>query len=81
MSVSDKPLRYRINEAPEAAGGLSITCLECGRTSCNPTDVEMCYCGYCHKFLRDPGDKDSTYHSSDEVKVDLERAAEDDGLV
>jgi len=48
-------VRYRIDEAPEARGGRSITCLLCNRTSYNQTDVEMCYCGFCHKFLRDPG--------------------------
>lgn len=29
---------------------LSITCLICGMTSFNPTDVEQKYCGHCHVF-------------------------------
>jgi uncharacterized OB-fold protein len=29
---------------------LGITCLTCGRTSFNPTDVEQKYCGHCHVF-------------------------------
>lgn len=29
---------------------LSITCLICGLTSFNPTDVEQKYCGSCHVF-------------------------------
>jgi hypothetical protein len=45
---------YRRNDAPEALGGQSITCLLCGRTSFHPSDVEMFYCGSCHRFLRDP---------------------------
>lgn len=28
----------------------SITCPQCGRTSYNPTDVKLRYCGACHKF-------------------------------
>lgn len=34
---------------------LSITCLVCGRTSFNPTDVAEKYCGYCQRFHRDEG--------------------------
>jgi hypothetical protein len=49
---------YRINNAPGAVGGRSITCLVCGRTSYNPNDVEMLWCANCNKFLRDPGDDD-----------------------
>lgn len=28
----------------------SITCLRCGMTSQNPSDVENLYCGHCHVF-------------------------------
>jgi ribosomal protein L37AE/L43A len=74
-------IRYRINDAPEAVGGRSITCLVCGRTSYNPTDVEMFWCANCNKFLRDPGDDDSVYNSPDKVKAALDRAIDDDGLI
>jgi hypothetical protein len=69
---------YRINEAPEALGGRSITCLVCGRTSYNPNDVEMLWCANCNRFLRDPGDHDSVYESREKVKVALDKAAEED---
>jgi hypothetical protein len=71
-------VRYRINEAPEAAGGRSITCLVCGRTSYNPNDVEMLWCANCNRFLRDPGDHDSVYESREKVKAALDKAAEED---
>lgn len=32
---------------------LSITCLICGLTSFNPTDVDQKYCGACHVFHAD----------------------------
>ncbi len=31
----------------------SITCLICGRTSFNPTDIAQKYCGACHVFHED----------------------------
>lgn len=33
-----------------AADGRSITCLRCGKTSHNPTDVAEYYCGNCKVF-------------------------------
>ena len=33
-----------------AHDGSSITCLGCGMTSHNPTDVAERYCGHCHVF-------------------------------
>lgn len=37
------------------AGALpSITCLGCGMTSRNPTDVDQRYCGRCHIFHEEP---------------------------
>lgn len=33
------------------ADGRSIRCLACYRTSHNEHDVNMKYCGYCHKYL------------------------------
>lgn len=30
--------------------GKCITCLDCGMTSWNPSDVEKRYCGNCHEF-------------------------------
>jgi hypothetical protein len=72
-------IRYRINEAPECPGGRSITCLVCGNTSCNPNDVDQLWCGNCSRFLRDPGDKDSVYESSDKVDAAMRRAVDDDG--
>jgi hypothetical protein len=74
-------IRYRINGAPGDAGGQSITCLVCQRTSHNPTDVEMLYCGYCHQFLRDPGDDDSVYNSADKVADAVKRTLDEDGLI
>lgn len=32
----------------------SITCLICGLTSFNPTDLAEKYCGACHVFHEDP---------------------------
>lgn len=72
---------YRINEAAEAVGGRSITCLICERTSYNPNDVEMLWCGNCNRFLRDPGDDDGVYNSREKVKAAFDRALEDDGIV
>lgn len=69
---------YRINEAPGAIGGRSITCLICQRTSYNPVDVDQCWCGYCNRFLREPGDHDSVYESREKVKAALDKAAEED---
>jgi hypothetical protein len=73
-------VRYRINEAPECPGGRSITCLVCGKTSCNPNDVDQLWCGNCNRFLRDPGDDDSVYESSDKVNAALRRAVDEEGL-
>lgn len=70
-------VRYRIDDAPEAPGGRSITCLMCGRTSLNPSDVSQLYCGFCHNFLRDPGDQDSIYSDREQVKAALDRAADE----
>lgn len=69
---------YRINEAPEALGGRSITCLLCEHTSYNPNDVEMLWCANCNRFLRDPGDDDIAPTSKEEVKAALDKAAEED---
>jgi hypothetical protein len=69
---------YRINAAPEAQGGLSITCLICQRTSYNPMDVAMFWCANCNRFLRAPGDHDSVYESREKVKAALDKAAEED---
>jgi len=33
--------------------GRNITCLECGRTSWHPQDIENLYCGGCHEFHAD----------------------------
>lgn len=32
----------------------SITCPQCGMTSCHPRDVEAGYCGKCHEFTGTP---------------------------
>jgi hypothetical protein len=69
---------YRIDEAPEALGGRSITCLICERTSYNPNDVEMLWCANCNRFLRNPGDDDIAPNSADKVQAALEKAAEED---
>jgi hypothetical protein len=49
----------------------------CGRTSLNPSDVSQLYCGFCHNFLRDPGDQDSIYSDREQVKAALDRAADE----
>jgi len=41
---------YEIIDAPDAAAGKAIKCLQCGMTSYNPNDVEHKYCGNCHIF-------------------------------
>ena len=69
---------YRIDEAPEALGGRSITCLICGRTSYNPTDVDQCWCANCNRFLREPGDDDGVYNSREKVRADLDKAVEEE---
>jgi hypothetical protein len=39
-------VKYKISEDRS-----SITCFACGRTSFNPNDVKMRYCGFCHHWL------------------------------
>ncbi len=39
---------YRIGD-----GGRWIQCLDCGRISFHPSDVQHRYCGYCNQFHDD----------------------------
>ena len=44
----ERGIRYFVSRA--ATGETSITCVACGMTSHNPTDIERKYCGNCHVF-------------------------------
>jgi hypothetical protein len=57
---------YEIVEEARAPGGKAIKHLACGRTSYNPNDVNERYCGFCHVFLDDIGDKGEVISDSPE---------------
>ena len=47
---AQRPKSYVIADAAGVAGGQSITCLTCGRTSYSPHDVRERYCAACKTY-------------------------------
>jgi len=44
-------------ELTEKDGQVGIKCRFCGKISWNENDVKFKYCGYCHKFHTEGGEK------------------------
>jgi len=48
---------YKSYELTEKEGQVGIKCRFCGKISWNENDVKFKYCGYCHKFHTEGGEK------------------------
>ena len=46
-------MAYEMIQNEETGATVAIRCLECGRTSYHPGDIQEKYCGNCHKFHED----------------------------